>query len=118
MIYIASPYSHPDKSIEEHRFQMVKQYVIDCFAREETPFSPIVYCHHIATEEGLPTHAAFWQRFNNNMMRRCESVRVLQLHGWNESKGVAYEMKMAIELGIPLETVHFPYEIVPKGLTL
>jgi len=113
MIYVASPYSHPDPLIEEHRYLMAETYVIAAFKQRITAFSPIYYCHRLALKFELPGDAMFWKQFNNSMMRRADAVHVLTLVGWRESKGVQYEMMMAQELGIPLITVEFTDENFP-----
>jgi hypothetical protein len=113
MIYVASPYSHPDPKIQEHRFHMAEEYVIAAIKQRIVAFSPIYYCHPLALKYTLPGDAVFWKSFNNAMMRKAEAVHVLQLVGWRESRGVQYEMMMADELGIPLISVEYTNENYP-----
>lgn len=118
MIYVASPYSHKNPLVEDHRYLMVETYVIASFRRGFPAYSPIYYCHHLARKFGLPGDANYWKKFNNNMMRRADAVHVLQMIGWRESKGMQYEMMMADELGIPLIFVEYENEDFPPGIEL
>ena len=117
MLYVASPYSHKSKKVEEHRFYMAEFYVASAMLAGEAVFSPIVYCHALALKYTLPGDANYWKKFNNNMMRRAEGIHVLQMIGWRESKGVQYELMMAEELGLPITYVEMREEF-PEGITL
>lgn len=118
MIYIASPYSHRDPAIREHRFQMVEKYIVSELRQKMVAFSPIVYAHKMAVEFGLPTDAEYWKGFNNSIIRLCASVTVLRLIGWDKSLGVEYEMQLARELRIPVFFADIEGEVVPNGVLL
>lgn len=115
MIYVASPYSHSNPIVEDHRFTMAEEYVAACFRQRLAVFSPIYYCHQIARKFKFPGDANFWKSFNNNMLRRADQIHVLQLIGWRESRGVQYELQMAIELGIEIIYVEYTNENFPEG---
>ena len=44
---------------------------------------------------GLPTDWAFWQRFDEEHLRRCDVCLVLQADGCRESEGVRAEIALA-----------------------
>jgi len=92
MIYIASPYSHPKPEIREARYLDVMAYTAHLFRQKIWCHSPIVHCHELAKIHILPTDAAFWFEYNEHVMKRCDELWILQLPGWNESKGVKMEM--------------------------
>lgn len=117
MIYVASPYSHQDPRIQEHRFLMAEFYVASAMLANHPVFSPIVYCHSLSLKYSLPGDAAYWKRFNNTMLRKSDAMHVLHIMGWHESKGVQYEIMMAEELGIPVIAVEMREEF-PEGLSL
>ena len=100
MIYIASPYTHDDPDIMDHRFSQVRALTIALIEDGLTPFSPIVYCHEMAKHANFPRDAVFWQKLNASMLRRCDSMMVLQLPGWKTSHGVQWEISMAMALHI------------------
>lgn len=102
MIYVASPYSHPNHIIRDRRFRQTQEFIVNCLRTQGLAvFSPIVYWHSMAKEELFPTDAAHWLSFNMNMLRRSECIFVLQIPGWETSKGMEVEMKMASALFIP-----------------
>lgn len=103
MIYLASPYSHPDPLIQRTRFLIAEQFVAHTLKKENLLiFSPIVYCHKLAVDNGLPTDANFYLHFNMNVLRRSEAMYLLKLKGWEESKGVTLEINLAKMLLIPV----------------
>lgn len=103
MIYIASPYSHLDPLIRRTRFLLAQDFVAHCMETMNViPFSPIVYGHDLAVKYGTPTDAQYWLNFNTNMMRRSECMFMLKIDGWNTSKGMGLELKIAKLLQIPI----------------
>jgi hypothetical protein len=100
MIYLASPYSHPDPVVREQRFQAACRATAALLRAGEAVFSPIVHGHPLA-DYGLPTGWEFWERFNRTFLERCDEVVVLMLDGWRQSVGVQAEIRIAQELGKP-----------------
>jgi hypothetical protein len=64
-------------------------------------FSPIAHTHPIAQFD-LPKGWDFWERYDRIIMEKCSGVLVLMLDGWEQSKGVAGEVLIAEELGLPV----------------
>jgi hypothetical protein len=94
MIYLASPYSHPDAAVRQQRYEAVATFVAERFGGRVI-FSPIVYSHNMAVAYDLPLDAAAWQRFNNAMQYAAKETWVLMLPGWEQSRGVQYEIEFA-----------------------
>ena len=46
---------------------------------------------------------------DREMIARCDRVLVLALPGWDESKGVLAELKIAEELDKPIGFMYVPY---------
>ena len=61
--------------------------------------------HHYACqhEERLGTDWAFWKDFCEEFLAKCDKMVVITFDGWKESGGVQAEIKIAYELGIPVE---------------
>lgn len=104
MIYLASPYSHPDALIREQRFREACRAAAALLRAGYAVFSPIAYSHALV-EHGLPTDWSFWARQDRKLLARCDEVVVLQLDGWIDSVGVQSEIALARELGKPLQFV-------------
>lgn len=116
MIYLASPYSHPDQAVREQRFQEVCKVAADMMQHGEQVFSPIAHSHPIA-EFGLPKDWEFWEAFGRWFIERCVKLSVLVLPGWQDSKGVRVEMGIALKCGIPIDYVHPLPPVTGEGRT-
>ena len=101
MIYLASPYSHPDPSVREFRFREACRAAAKLMRLGKAVFSPIAHGHCICTH-GLPTDWRFWEPFDRVQLERCDEVVVLMLDGWRESVGVQAEIRIAGQLGKPV----------------
>lgn len=101
MIYLASPYSHPDATVSEHRFHAACRAAAWLIQAGSAVFSPIAHGHPIALY-GVPTDWRFWEPIGRKHLARCDEVLVLPLDGWRESSGVQAEIRMAAELGNPV----------------
>jgi hypothetical protein len=56
MIYLASPYSHPDELVQEARYKAARNYVHwSLLYLEDTVYSPIVHYHTLAELSGSTT---------------------------------------------------------------
>lgn len=101
MIYLASPYSHPDRLVRERRFRETCRAAAELLSAGQAVFAPIVHGHPLVNH-GVPTDWPFWEQFDRDHLQRCDEVVVLMLDGWRESAGVAAEIRIAGELGKPV----------------
>jgi hypothetical protein len=104
MIYLASPYSHPDPAVREQRFRAACRAAAKLMRCGQPVFSPIAHSHCICTY-GLPTDWRFWEPLDRHLLARCDEVVVLMLDGWRESVGVQAEIRIAAECGKPVRYV-------------
>ncbi|MBM3983831.1 MAG: DUF1937 family protein, partial [Planctomycetes bacterium] len=91
MIYLASPYSHPDPDVREQRFRAACRATAALLMAGEVVFSPIVHSHPLVAFE-MPTAWSFWERIDRAHLERCDEVVVLMLDGWAHSLGVREEL--------------------------
>ena len=110
MIYLASPYSSDDPAVKQYRHDRAAEFVADFFNINCFIFSPIVYCHTLSLTNNLDGTFETWQRFNFHMLTQCMSLWVLQLEGWDTSKGVTQEISWAKELNRSI--LYFPENTV------
>jgi nucleoside 2-deoxyribosyltransferase len=101
MIYLASPYTHPDTHIRQWRFREACRAAAALLRAGVTVFSPIAHSHPLA-RFGMPTSWEFWSQVDREYLSRCDVLAVLTLAGWRESVGVQAEIQLAHELGIPV----------------
>lgn len=106
-IYLAAPYTHPDPKVRQARFEQVTNFAAELMNRGALVFSPITHSHPLADK--CPDDPQFWERWYMTFLKHwANHLYVLQLSGWDKSKGVAKEIAYAGELGIPI--VYIPYE--------
>jgi len=103
LVYLACPYSHPDQAVREARFHAANRCASEFMRAGVFIFSPISHTHPIAIAGGLPLSWDFWEPYDRAVLGACGAVYVLMLEGWQESKGVAAEIVIARELGLPVE---------------
>ena len=104
LVYLACPYSHDDASVREMRFHAANVAVGELMkVRGEIVFSPISHSHPIAKAVGLPGDWQWWQQWDRAFLSVSSKLYVLMIPGWNTSTGVLAEIKIAQEMGLPIE---------------
>jgi len=102
LIYLASPYSHPDATVRYARYRMTAVAAAYLMQAGHNVFSPICHTHPIAELGCLSDRdASFWLERDKQILAFCDEVRVLKLEGWENSKGIAHELAWAKEMGKP-----------------
>lgn len=93
LIYLASPYTNPDRDVMERRFQIVCRVAGRLMREGNLIFSPIAHTHSIAVVAELPRGWDFWKRYDETMLCACSEIWVLRLEGWNDSVGIKQEIQ-------------------------
>ena len=106
-IYLACPYTDHDPQVKEARFQAVNQMSARLIQEGYFVFSPISHTHPIALAGELPGHWEFWEAYDRSFLDWADEVFVLQLPGWETSKGVQGEIQYAGEAGKPVRYLSF-----------
>ena len=112
MIYLASPYSHPDAVVREQRFRAACGAAACLMRSGRHVFSPIVHSHGIA-EHGVPTDWSYWEAFDSRMLTTCNELVAVMLNGWRESTGVQAEIDLAHKIRIPIYYLDITYARFP-----
>jgi hypothetical protein len=102
LVYLASPYSHPDPAVREGRFQEVCRAAAHLMRAGLHVFSPIAHTHPVALAGSLPSGWEYWRGYDDAVLSACRALVVLAMEGWESSRGVAGEVEIARELGIPI----------------
>ena len=107
LVYLAVPYTHAEMEVQEARFHAVNKCAADMMRRGIHVFSPISHTHPIATDSDFPLPAdwEYWNEYDFAMLKCCSKIAILQLEGWEISKGVTAEIALAKQLGIPIEYI-------------
>lgn len=107
MIYVASPYS---AAPSENYDKLVAVWpALQATFPTKTLYSPILHYHEVAARHNLPTRADAWWRRNEEMIQLAFAVVVVQLPGWEASKGVALERDLARKRDMPIYYWTPPY---------
>lgn len=111
LIYLASPHTHPHRSVVDMRFRQARSATINLMCKGYIVYSPIVYTHPLwrlsqAIQTGLEGLDKWkhgdWLAFDRHMMARCDECIVLQLTGWDASVGVRMEINYFTSMGKPV----------------
>ena len=103
-IYIASPYSHPDKDVMEENFRKVSQIAADLTAEGYIVLSPITYGHTLLQFKDMPGDWPFWASFCFSLLVKADKILVCDnMEGWDKSRGVEEEISFARDHGIKIE---------------
>lgn len=102
IIYLASPYSHPDPAVMQRRFEEICVVAARHMLLGIHIFCPIAHTHPIALAGSLPREFEFWEQYDRKILAVCGELWVCTMEGWRESKGIASEVKIAEELGLPV----------------
>jgi nucleoside 2-deoxyribosyltransferase len=105
LVYLASPYSHPDPAVKHERFLAACRAAGSLIQQGVHVFSPIAHTHPIALACDLPGGWEFWAEYDRLMIAACDELHVLMLDGWRQSAGVQAEMLIAETLGKPIRWI-------------
>lgn len=103
LTYLASPYTHENRQVILMRTRAAEKAAAKLMQAGHVVFSPIAHSHAIAEHLGNHVDGAFWKVQDEPYLRMCDRMVVLTLPGWEQSKGVSYELAVARERGIPIE---------------
>lgn len=106
MIYVASPYSHPDPIIREGRYLTALRYTAFLHTKNLVAFSPIAYGHQFSTILSFDYGYETWQAFNDHMLKNSTEMHILALPEWEKSKGLMHEIAFATLHKIPTKTIN------------
>ena len=105
LIYLASPYSHPDPTVRNARYHAACVTTAALIQRGYPVFSPIVHSHVLHTEHGLGGSWETWAKIDRALIGASSDVWVLCLDGWRESRGVKAEIEQARAEGLGLALI-------------
>ena len=105
LVYLASPYTHSNKEVEEDNFRKISKVSAELTAEGLITISPITYGHTLLQFTLMPGDWEFWTSFCLSILDKCDKIVVVKMDGWDKSSGIAGELKYAEEHGIPVEYI-------------
>lgn len=106
MIYLASPYSHPDPKIRQSRYEAVVDYYAALIRQKKVVFCPIAMSHPVDVKLGLNDEWETYMQADQKILAICDELVVLCLAGVEKSRGVTAEVAFAKSHSIPVRYVH------------
>lgn len=103
LIYLCTPYSNKDSFIQEYRYISAYDTTAHLLKQGHVVFSPIACLLDLAKKYKMDTSYDFWKNYCETFIASCDEVWVLNLDGWNESKGVMGEIEFAKNLNKPVQ---------------
>ena len=100
--YLASPYTHEQWEIRQVRFMQACTAAAALLERGRRVISPIAHGPPI-DQHSTSIPYEVWADLGLALLRGATRMIVLQLDGWQESKGVQEELRWAAEWGVPVE---------------
>ena len=76
--------------------------------------SPLVYLGELAYRGVHPPQG--WYAFDLQLLARCDELLVLQLPGWEDSKGVLVEVAGAQSRGMPIRLMSLEEAALPDEI--
>ena len=100
---LASPYSDPDGFVRAYRVAQAAKAAAKLTTEGHIAYSPVVHGHALCEVSNLDPLSPIWYAHAEAMLRMCDRVTVLRLEGWQTSVGVQHEIKLAKQLGLPVD---------------
>lgn len=102
-IYLACPYSHPDKLVRKHRVDIADRKAAELMSVGNLVFSPLSHSHPISKHCKVdPCDHDFWLRQDLWILEICDEMHIICLTGWENSKGIKLEIEVAKSQGKPI----------------
>lgn len=102
-VYLASPYTHPDKHVRDARYRLACEAAAYLIRHSILVYSPIAHTHPICEVGRLPPGFDFWSELDLTFIRDWAThVVVLTLEGWEKSLGIKHECLEAQKYNIPI----------------
>ena len=106
LIYVASPYYHDNPYSMVLRAEAVANACYTMLRCGYNPISPIAHWHPMKLQgckfEDVDDDLV---RVNITLLKKCDMLLVLQLGGWEQSKGIIIEVAQARKLNIEVRYV-------------
>jgi len=112
LAYLATPYTRYIDGPEE-AFRCACVLAARLIRSGVNVYSPIAHTHPIAVHGGIdPLDQQFWYEFDATILKRCDTLIVAQMEGWEQSTGIALEVDEFNKQGKPI------FDLDPETLSM
>lgn len=106
LIYVSCAFGQDDPHVREKRIDLVSRFCAEKMREGIIVFCPLIHNYYIL-RYGLPIGWSYWEKFNTQLLKRCDRLFVLKLEGWERSEGIQAEVTLARKFNIPIEYHEF-----------
>lgn len=115
LAFISMPYYSNDKEVSKQRFEQVLYLSYLLMLEGVHYMSPIISGHPVVERYQTPDNWDFWGKYCERILRNCDCLIIFQLEGWDKSGGVAEEIRIAQEMGLPIYVVTDQFKFIPHS---
>lgn len=91
--YLACPYSHEIPAVRDLRVEQSRLAQAALLEIGIMTYNPISHTHELVKYlRGNPSGYDFWHKMDEQFLKSCEGILVMQLDGWERSKGILGEL--------------------------
>jgi hypothetical protein len=119
IVYLACPYTHQDYAVREERFRLATKTAAELIRKGHIVYSPITMTHPIDVVMAGDTNTLgsdYWVQFDEAFMSVCAEMIVLQIEGWNQSRGIRREIDYFRSRGKPVRFLSVEQVLHPLDL--
>lgn len=119
LIYLATPYSHPEYEVKKERFKEASRMAAKLMEEGYKVFCPIAHSHPIEVY-GMPEIKSgdWWLQQDFAILEHCDELVIYKMPGWDKSYGVNKEYDFAVAHGIPIRFIEYTPKVVSRQLNL
>ncbi len=114
LVYLASPFAHESAEVREVRLEAVRHVCGKMIDQGRIVLSPLVYAGELA-QRGFHAPQG-WYAWDLQFLARSDELVVLQLPGWEHSRGVLVEIAAAQALNLPIQLMSLEEAALPPEI--
>lgn len=107
-IYLLSPYSDESIITSTTRYILARAAVAMIVQEGFPVYSPILHNHDMAMTHGVDGTSDFWNVLNRPFLDACSDAWVLMIEGWEQSRGIQWEVEYLKARDKNVRYVYFP----------
>ena len=105
--YAASPYWDPRREVRRARARAAAATILELIKDNKAVFSPVVYSAVLQEQYDFSPPDG-WYDFDLNFLAVAGGLTILEIPGWQHSRGILIEMGFARGRELPIRRIEWP----------
>ncbi len=106
LLYLATPFTHSDKSAQDHRFRVSCRATAQLMKCGVNVFNPLSHSVPLVEHLGdVGDQHEFWMWCDLPILYRCDELLIVGMENWEQSRGVCEEMFKALAWRKPITLI-------------